>query len=109
MDSKNVLYAYRGIYKKKHIYLDEDAKTKVAVDFTNYLDGDNIASVTWKVEDESSAITVSDTSETTKVATAYLTCNDYGRPMWVKCSAVTDAAVAETCSRSFMVHRARTT
>ena len=105
---KNTLYAYRGIYRRKHINLDKDAKIQVNADLTSWLGTDNIASATWEVEDSSSAITVSNTSETTKVATAYLSCTDYGQSMFVKVSCVTDAAIPETCSRSFIVHRART-
>ena len=109
MDSKNNLYVYRGIARKLHIYLDKDSKKKVTIDFTNWLDGDNIASITYEVEDSSTAVQVTNTSETTKIATLYLACTDYGQPMFVKAKMVTDAAIPETCSRSIVVHRVRTT
>ena len=108
VDSRNILYAYRGIYKKKHVTVDVDATIKIQMDATNWLDGDNIASAVWKTEDETSLIAVSNTSETTKVCTAYLTTTSYGQSINLKCSALSDNATPETCSRSFTVHRART-
>ena len=111
MDSRNVLYVYRGIYRQLNVYVDEDSKGKVLIDFTNYLsnDLDSIASITYKIEDQSTSVQITDTSETAQIATLYVTATDYGtKPIKVKCNMVTDAAVAETCSRSFTVHRART-
>ena len=111
MDSRNTIYIYRGIVKKHPgIYIDKDAKTKVTIDYTNYLDGDGIASMSYEVEDSSTVVQVTDTSEVSPIATLYLACTDYGTtPIQVKANMVTDnATVAETCSRSFTVHRART-
>jgi hypothetical protein len=110
MDSKNNLYVYRGIARKLHVYVDKDSKKKATIDFTNWLDGDNIASITYEVEDSSTVVQVTDTSETTKIATLYLACTDYNStPIHVKAKMVTDAAIPETCSRSIVVHRVRTT
>lgn len=108
MDSKTTLYAYRGIYKKKHVYIDKDGKIAIHMDGTNWLDGDTFTTATWKIEDSSTAITVSDTSLATPIATAYITCTDYGESVNLKVSATSDAAVPEICSRSFTVHRVRT-
>ena len=110
MDSRNNIMVYRGIFKRPAVYIDDDGKTKVTIDYTPYLsnDADNIASITYEIEDSSTAIQVTDTSETTKIATLYIASTDYGSPIKVKANMVTDAAVAETCSRSFTVHRART-
>ena len=109
MDSKNTLHAYRGIYRKKTIFLDKDSKVAIHMDATNWLDGDDITSASWSVEDDSTEITISDTSETTKIATAYLVCTEYNsRPLHVKVIAVSDAATPESCARSFLIRRTRT-
>jgi hypothetical protein len=109
MDSKNTLYAFRGIYKGPlHVYVDKDAKIAIHMDGTNWLDGDTFTAATWKIEDNSTAITVSDKSLATPIATAYITCTDYGEPVNLKVSCTSSAAVPEICSRSFVVHRART-
>jgi hypothetical protein len=110
MDSKNVSYAYRGIYKGPvHIRVDKSGLIKIQMDGTNWLgDTDTFVSATWKVEDDSTAVTISDTSLATPIATAYVSCTDYGEPVNIKVSCVSDAAVAETCTRSFVIHRVRT-
>ena len=110
MDSKNMLFAFRGIYRKKHIYIDYDAKTKIQADFTNYLDGDLIDSVTWAVQDSNADVQISDESFTAAgIATAYIAATDYtSQRIHVKVSITSDASVPEICSRSFVVHRVRT-
>ena len=58
MDSKNTLYAYRGVYRKKVIYLDKDAKTKINMDASGWADTDSIASASWEVENSDTSITI---------------------------------------------------
>jgi hypothetical protein len=109
MDSKNVAYAYRGIFKGPlHVYIDKASKTKISLDTTNWVGSDTITGATWKIEDDSTAVTLSDTSLATPIATTYVSCTDYGEPVNIKVSCVSDAAVAETCTRSFVIHRVRT-
>ena len=109
MDAKTTLYSYRGIYKGPlHVKIDKSGKIAIHMDGTNWLDGDTFTSATWKIEDDSTAITVSDKSLATPVATAYVSCTDYGQPVNLKVSCLSDASVPETCTRSFVIHRVRT-
>ena len=109
VDSRNNIYVYRGIYHKHSIYIDKDAKTKLTIDYTNYLSTDAIASMAYEIEDSSTALQISDSSIASPIATLYVTATDYGTtPIKIKANMTSDATVAEVCSRSFTVHRART-
>ena len=110
MDAKNTVYAYRGIYKGPlHVNIDKSSKVKIKLDGTAWLEtGETFASATWKIEDDSTAVTLTDKSLATPIATAYVSCTDYGQPVNIKVSCTSDASVPEICTRSFVIHRVRT-
>jgi len=88
------------------LYLDENNnKKKVQIDWAGWLkDGDTISSVSWKTENNTNVISISDTSETSTVATAFITATVYDTELHVKATMTTDNAIPEVDSRSILVN-----
>lgn len=103
------LYVYRGVFSMKTIFIDKDSDAKrISADWTDWLNGSDIASVVWEIENSSSQIVLSNKSNTVKVATAYVNANDYNLELHVKCTITTNDSIPETESRSFLIRTVRT-
>ena len=98
----------------KTIYCDKDSEAKyIAADFTDWLTGgantaSQIASVTWKVAENDSRLTLSNASNTGTVAVNYVNVTGHNQQTFLKCTIVTTDAIPETESRSFLIKGDRT-
>ena len=104
------LIVFRGLYDMKVIYIDVDAKKRIQADWTDWLNGSTIDTSTWTVESSSTEIVVSDTSNTTAVTVAYINAaaGTYQLDINLKNTIVTNDAIPETESRSFLIKVVRT-
>ena len=104
-----ILYIFRGFYDLKTIYIDKDSDLKrIQADWTDWLDGSDISSVACAVQDSATIIAVSETSNTSKIATAYINATKYNQELFLKCTITTNDSPAEIESRSFLIKTLRT-
>ena len=103
------LIVYRGVPTAMQVNLDVDAgPKKIKIDWSEWLNGSTIASVTWLATPTS--ITISNTSFTAAgVLTAYINTTTDQLRGWVKATITTSDTVAEVESRSIRVVTTRTT
>lgn len=105
------LVVTRGEYMAKLIYahgsLTNPASTKkrISVDWSKWLPTDvSISTSTWTVEDNrTNVIAVSDESKTSTGTVSYITAKENNRELHLTNTIVTDAAIPETESRSFLI------
>ena len=97
------LYRIADGIDMKFLYLEPSSKKAIQMDWSDWLGDSTIASVTWDATDD--RVTLSDTSNTDTVATAYVTApaNSTGGRDALHCQIVTADSVARTESRTIIV------
>ena len=111
----NTLFIRRGVHEVKRVYLDRDSDAQIQLfDWSAWLDsGESIASYTLEVDEtasssDGSALTTSNSSNTSTVVTTYLDTDAYGYSKHLKNQIVTDADIPRTAARSIIVKTVRT-
>jgi len=103
------LFAQKGSNDMLTVYIDIDADAKlVNVDWSGWLGTSTIASSTWKVQEGSTAIVISNQSNTATVATGYLDSVVDNQNLFIKNTIVTNDAIPRTEPRSILVKTLRT-
>ena len=89
---------------KKRFYKHEDDKVDVVFDWGDFLGDSTISSVTWeakgKTGQDSTTLTVSNTSNTSTRATAYLSAGGDQMEYNLRCTVVTGDAIPRTFTRT---------
>ncbi len=89
---------------RKRFYKHEDDKVDVVFDWSDFLGDSTISSVTWeakgKTGKDSTTLTVSNTSNTSTRATAYLSAGGDQMEYNLRCTVVTGDAIPRTFTRT---------
>jgi hypothetical protein len=109
------LVVTRGEYSIKTIYLDKGTiggtqnVKRISTNWEKWLpSGVTISTSAWEVQDSNTLITITSEAKTSTATECYLSTSQYGMPLFVKNTIVTNAAIPETDSRSFLIKRTRT-
>lgn len=92
----------------ERIYADEDATTRIYVDWTDWLAGTTISSVSWS--EDTGAVTFSNSTNTNQVATTYVTTTSgtINREYRLECKVTTAESPARVYPYSLMLFVTRT-
>lgn len=103
IDAENTKLVVNDSAQMLTVYKDSDtaAKKRVQVDWTDWLDGSTISTVTWS--SAGNILTISNTSNDSSVCTAYVTGGALNSNHEIYCKIVTADAVPRTEVRTILV------
>jgi len=103
-----ILHVIRGVEKTMTLYVDEDGKKRVSINYNLWLpSGVSIATSTWKVENSSNLVTLADDSDDGTSTEVYVTATTRNQEIWIQNKIITDAAIPETRYQSILINCVR--